>query len=163
MGASFCPLVARKGLHSGGGCMCVGSGGDSLDTAPGGGNVIRGWEELQLLVQGLKVGQYLSPNFPPVPPNSGISAPFTSLEFGPLPPLADSGQHLGLQVGEWSIHLRPAVCVFMGTRNGPKVPDMRRWVCICSSSRSKGAETRKVEVVHEGPRILRCTPTSSGV
>lgn len=44
--------------------MCVGRGGDSLDTALGGGNVIRGWEELQLLVQGLKVGQYLSPNFP---------------------------------------------------------------------------------------------------
>lgn len=92
----------------------LGVGGTAL-TAPGGGNVIRGWEELQLLVQGLKVGPYLSPNFPPVPPNSGISAPFTSLEFGPCPSLADSGQHLGLQVGEGSLHLRPAVCFFMVT------------------------------------------------
>ena len=130
MGALFCPLVARKGLHSGGGYVCVGSGGDSLDIALGGGNVICGWEELQLLVQGLKVGQCLSPNFPPVPPNSGFSAPFTSLEFGPCLPLADGGQPLGLQVGEGSIHLRPAVCFFMGTRNGPKVPDLHRWVFV---------------------------------
>lgn len=66
-------------------------------------------------------------------------------------------------MGEGSIHLRPAVCFFMGTRKVPKVPDMRRWVCICSSTWSKEAETLKVEVVHEGPCILGCTPASSGV
>ena len=70
---------------------CAWGVGRTALTALGGGNVIRGWEELQLLVQGLKVGQYLSPNFPPVLPNSGVSAPFTTLEFGPCPPLADSG------------------------------------------------------------------------
>lgn len=39
---------------------------------------------------------------------------------------------------------------------------MRRWVCICLSSWSKGARL-KVEVVHEGPHILDCTRASSGV
>lgn len=77
----FCPLVAKEGLPFW--WLCV--QGIGLDTALGEGDVIPGWEELQWLVQGLKVTQCLSPDWPLVPPNSGL-CPFCISRVWTLPP-----------------------------------------------------------------------------